>query len=63
MSDNNIQFDSDQQQFQSRPDAKQKGGLIGLLVRNGLAKDEAGANKVLIAILIIVIILIIIVNQ
>lgn len=62
---NNIQFDSDQQQFKTNSGFNSAGpkGLSGWLIRNGIAKDEAGANKVMIAIFIIDLVLIFLVIQ
>lgn len=59
MNPNNVQFDADQQQFKKADmSPANKSGLIGLLIKMGLAKDVAGANKGMYVILIINIILI-----
>jgi hypothetical protein len=57
---NDVQFDADQQQFKPHSDMNSghKSGLIGLLIKIGWAKDEAGANKMMVFILIINLILI-----
>ena len=59
---NNVQFDSDQQQFKKPQNSNQSGGLDNLLIKSGIVKDKAGSNKVLLIVLAIVIILIIIIN-
>ena len=64
MPPNNVQFDADQQQFKSPSQGKVGGGgLVGFLVRKGIVKDKAGANKILIAVLVVVIVLIILINR
>ena len=55
-----VQFETDQQQF--KPNAglsnQNKSGLSGWLIKHDLAKDETGANKVMIVILILNVVLI-----
>ena len=58
MSDNNIQFDTDQKQFQDRADSGRSRGLIGWLIKHDIAKDEQSANKIMLAVLILNIVLI-----
>ena len=63
MSNNNIQFDTDQQQFKSNTNLNPsvKHGLIGWLLRMGIVKDEASANKFMIGIFIANVILILLI--
>ncbi len=59
MPDNNIQFDTDQAQFKTNAGFNSsKSGLTNWLIKKGIAKDEASANKFMIGVFIVNIILI-----
>ena len=60
MPPNNVQFDTDQQQFKTPVgmNSSKKSGLIGMFIKMGWAKDESSANKILLVILIANLILI-----
>mgnify|MGYP001572131742 CR=1 FL=1 len=52
---NNIQFDEEPQYARPTSGSERQSWLSGLVIKTGLAKDNAGAQKVLLVVLVLVV--------